>query len=109
MGLKDKKCEPCKGGVASLKGAEINRLLSQLGNGWTVIAEHHLQKEYSFKDFKDALAFVNRVGAIAEADGHHPDVFLTWGKVKITLYTHKANGLTESDFILAAKCDPVYH
>ena len=103
--LKDKTCIPCKGGVPPLKGAEIVQLLRELGNGWQVVDEHHLEKEYRFKNFQQALAFVNRVGAIAEEQGHHPDLFLSWGKVKIVLYTHKIDGLTESDFILAAKSD----
>ena len=107
MPLKDKDCVPCKGGVPRLRGAEITRLLAELGNGWKVIAEHHLEKEYLFKDFKEALAFVNRVGALAEAEGHHPDLLLGWGKVKVTLFTHKSGGLTENDFILAAKCDAI--
>jgi 4a-hydroxytetrahydrobiopterin dehydratase len=79
-------------------------LLAQL-SGWQVVEGHHLEKTYRFDDFAQALAFVNRVGDVAESNGHHPDVYLTWGKVRITLCTHKIDGLTESDFILAAKCD----
>ena len=70
-----------------------------------MVDEHHLSKGYDFKNFVDALAFVNKLGAVAEQEGHHPDIFLTWGKVKVEIYTHKIDGLTESDFILAAKCD----
>ena len=70
-----------------------------------MVAEHHLQKEYKFKDFREALAFTNKVGALAEVQGHHPDIYLTWGKVKLTIWTHKIDGLTESDFVLAAKAD----
>jgi 4a-hydroxytetrahydrobiopterin dehydratase len=103
--LADKKCVPCKGGIPPLKGKDIQDLLGKLPNGWTVKEEHHLEKEYKFPDFKTALAFTNQVGEIAEKEGHHPDIYLSWGKVKITLWTHKINGLTESDFILAAKCD----
>ena len=80
-------------------------LLEKLGGGWTIASEHHLEKEYKFKNFREALDFTNRVGEIAEAQGHHPDIYLAWGKVKITLWTHKIDGLTESDFILAAKAD----
>jgi 4a-hydroxytetrahydrobiopterin dehydratase len=100
--LKDKKCVPCKGGVPPLTPAEIAPLLTQL-SGWTVVENHHLQKEFTFKNFKEALAYVNSVGALAETEGHHPDITLSWGKVVVTLYTHKINGLSESDFILAAK------
>lgn len=103
--LSDKHCIPCKGGTPSLKGEELKELYRQLGNGWQIIRDHHLEKEYTFKNFRDALAYVNRVGEIAEKEGHHPDIVLTWGKVKVTLWTHKIDGLTLSDFILAAKCD----
>lgn len=103
--LAKKRCIPCTKGTPPLKGAELARLHQQLGGGWKVVDEHHLEKEYPFKDFKEALAFVNKVGELAEAEGHHPDVYLSWGKVKILLWTHKINGLSESDFILAAKCD----
>lgn len=105
MGLAEKKCVACQGGVDPLKGQPLQDLLKTLGDGWKVIEEHHLEKEYKFPDFKAALAFTDRVGAVAEQEGHHPDIYLAWGKVKITLWTHKINGLTESDFILAAKCD----
>lgn len=75
------------------------------GNGWTIEREHHLEKEFRFRNFAEALAFVNRVGAMAEAQSHHPDIFLAWGRVRITIWTHKIDGLTESDFVFAAKCD----
>jgi len=104
--LAAKQCVPCRGGVPPLGAEEIARLLSELGpNGWQAIEAHHLEKEYRFADFAQALAFVNRVGAIAEEQGHHPDLYLAWGKVRITIWTHKIDGLTESDFVLAAKCD----
>jgi 4a-hydroxytetrahydrobiopterin dehydratase len=74
---------------------------------WRVVNNHHINRTFAFPDFKTALAFVNRVGAIAEEEGHHPDIFFTWGKAEITTYTHKIDGLTESDFILAAKIDTV--
>jgi 4a-hydroxytetrahydrobiopterin dehydratase len=96
---------PCKGGVPPLKGPALLELQSQLGSGWQVIKEHHLEKEYRFKNFREALAFTNRVGTIAELQGHHPDLELGWGRVKILLWTHKIDGLTESDFIFAAKAD----
>lgn len=103
--LSKKTCIPCKGEVPPLKGASLEELQRQLGQDWKVINEHHLEKEYSFKNFKEALAFTNKVGAIAEEEGHHPDILLSYGKVKIMLWTHKINGLTESDFILAAKIE----
>ena len=102
--LAERECVPCRGGVPPLKGAEIENLRGQL-SGWEVIAEHHLRKEYKFKNFRDTLDFVNRIGELAESQGHHPDISLAWGKVGVTIWTHKINGLTESDFILAAKID----
>lgn len=102
--LASKTCVPCRGGVPPMKGDELNRYLSQV-KGWKAINEHHLTKAFTFPDFKQALAFVNRVGAIAEEQGHHPDILLTWGKAEVTTWTHKIDGLTESDFILAAKID----
>ena len=83
----------------------MQELLAQLGNDWTVMDDHHLYKEFRLKDFVEALAFTNRVGAIAEEQGHHPDILLAWGKVGITIWTHKIDGLTESDFVFAAKCE----
>ena len=103
--LAAKECVPCKGGVPPLAGAELENLQRQLGGGWRVVDGHHLEKEYRFPDFKEALAFVNRVGELAEQQGHHPDIFLTWGKTRLTIWTHKIDGLTESDFVFAAKAD----
>ena len=102
--LAEKTCVPCKGGVPPLKGAELHQFSHQLPN-WNVIDEHHITRTFTFPDFQQALNFVNRVGAVAEEQGHHPDIMLTWGKVQITLWTHKVDGLTESDFIMAAKID----
>lgn len=105
--LSDKKCVPCRTNISPLKGEQLTALYKQLGNGWTVVGEHHLEKEYLFPDFRQALIFTNKVGDIAEEEGHHPDIFLSYGKVKIQLWTHKIDGLSESDFVLAAKCDEV--
>jgi len=102
--LASKICVPCHGGVPPVKGAELDALLRQV-SGWSVVNEHHLTKAYKFPDFRQALAFVNRVGEVAEEQGHHPDIFLAWGKVEITLWTHAIDGLAESDFIMAAKID----
>jgi 4a-hydroxytetrahydrobiopterin dehydratase len=106
-GLASKQCVPCRGGVPALKGQELESLLAMLGDGWKVINEHHLEKNYAFPDFKEAIAFTNRVGDVAEQQGHHPDIYLAWGKVILTIWTHAIDGLTESDFILAAKADQV--
>jgi 4a-hydroxytetrahydrobiopterin dehydratase len=103
-GLADKTCVPCRGGVPPLKGRELQGFL-KLVPEWQAVSEHHLIREFKFPDFAQALAFVNRVGGLAEAQGHHPDILLTWGKAAITLWTHKIDGLTESDFIMAAKID----
>jgi 4a-hydroxytetrahydrobiopterin dehydratase len=103
--LAEKECVACKGGVAPLKGNELNTMKEQLDGGWQVVNEHHLEKEYKFKDFREALGFTNKIGELAEVQGHHPDIFLAWGKVKVTIWTHKIDGLTESDFVLAAKAD----
>jgi len=103
--LAKKNCIPCKGGVPPIKGAKLDDLLEKLKNDWEIIKDHHLQKEYSFKNFKEALNFTIKVGELAENQGHHPDIFLSWGKVKLTIWTHKIDGLTESDFIFAAKAD----
>lgn len=104
-GLANKECAPCKGGTLPLKGAELAALLTELGSGWQVTAENRLEKEYRFKDFRGALEFTNRVGELAETQGHHPDIHLAWGRVRLVIWTHKIGGLTESDFILAARAD----
>jgi len=103
--LAQETCIPCRGGVPPLKGEELDVLQEKLGNGWQIINEHHLEKEYIFADFRQALDFTVKVGEVAENQGHHPDIYLAWGKVKLTIWTHKIDGLTESDFILAAKAD----
>lgn len=104
MNLADKHCVPCRGGVPPLKGTDLARMQAEV-SGWDVVNEHHLTKTYTFPDFRTALDFVNRAGAIAEQEGHHPDLYLSWGKVEVKTWTHKIDGLTESDFILAAKLD----
>ena len=103
--LAEETCIPCRGGVPPLKGEELDALQEKLGNGWQIINEHHLEKEYIFADFRQALDFTVKVGEVAENQDHHPDIYLAWGKVKLTIWTHKIDGLTESDFILAAKAD----
>ena len=105
--LSSKTCVPCSKDISPLKDHQLSELLNQLSNGWQVVEKHHLEKEYLFSDFREALAFTNKIGAVAEQEGHHPDIFLAYGKVKIQLWTHKINGLSESDFVLAAKCDEI--
>ena len=101
--LAERKCVPCKEGTPPLKGGELTKLSGRVGTGWQVVNGHHLEREYKFKNFREALDFTNRVGELAEEVGHHPDIYLAWGKVKLTLWTHKIDGLSESDFIFAAK------
>jgi 4a-hydroxytetrahydrobiopterin dehydratase len=102
--LADRNCVPCRGGIPALKGTDLRKLHDGVSD-WVVVNEHHLNRQFTFPDFKQALDFVNRVGAVAEEEGHHPDILLAWGKAEITLWTHKIDGLTESDFIMAAKID----
>jgi len=104
--LASKHCVPCRGGVPPLTAAQIEPMMRQI-HGWRVVGDHHLAKTYDFEDFAGALAYVNRLGAVAEAEGHHPDIYLAWGRVRVETWTHKIDGLTESDFILAAKADQV--
>ena len=103
--LHKKTCEPCKGGIPPLTNEQIIPLLKQIDPQWNVVDNHHLTKEYTFKNFVDALNFTNKVGDLAESEDHHPDIHLSWGKVIVTIWSHKINGLHENDFIFAAKCD----
>jgi len=102
--LAERQCVPCRGGVPPLKGDELKPLQAQVPN-WRVADEHHLAGVFVFPDFRAALDFVNRVGELAEEQGHHPELLLSWGRVEVKIWTHKIDGLTESDFILAAKID----
>ncbi len=103
--LAESRCVPCQEAVEPLKPGQIQSYQKQLSPEWQVVDNHHLEREYRFKNFRQALEFVNTVGGLAESQGHHPDIYLAWGKVKVTLWTHKINGLHENDFILAAKID----
>lgn len=103
--LAQKECVPCKGGLNRLAGGALEKLATQLPSGWRIVDCHQLEKEFKFDNFREALGFTNRIGELAEAQGHHPDIYLAWGKVKLTIWTHKVDGLTESDFILAAKAN----
>ena len=104
--LADRRCVPCNKGTPALTQAEYEPLLSEVED-WEVIPGHRLARDFRFKDFAQALAFVNRVGELAEAEGHHPDIRLAWGRVGIELWTHAIDGLSEADFVLAAKIDRV--
>ena len=100
--LASKTCVPCRGGTPPLKGEELEGLRQQVSE-WEVIEEHHLRRVFRFKNFREAWGFVNKVGELAEQQGHHPDISFGWGYAEVTVWTHKINGLTESDFIFAAK------
>jgi 4a-hydroxytetrahydrobiopterin dehydratase len=104
-GLANKRCVPCEKGAEPLKGEELDKRRKELDADWQVVDEHHLEREFKFGDFRQALDFVNEVGEIAEEQGHHPDLYLGYGKVKVQLWTHKIDGLHDNDFILAAKID----
>jgi 4a-hydroxytetrahydrobiopterin dehydratase len=103
--LSKRSCVPCRGGVPPLKGAAIASLSRELDSAWRVVGEHHLERHFKLPDFAAALALANRIGAVAEREGHHPDLLVRWGELVVTLWTHKIDGLTESDFVLAAKID----
>jgi 4a-hydroxytetrahydrobiopterin dehydratase len=105
--LADRACVPCRGGMPPLKGEALKDLAARLPD-WEVVEDHHLAKTFLFPNFKTALDFVNRVGEVAEREGHHPDLCLSWGRVDAKIHTHKIDGLSESDFILAAKMDRAF-
>ncbi len=105
--LAEKKCIPCSVGTPPMEEEEINKYQKELKDDWEVVDNHHLEKKLKFKNFMEALDFTNKVGEIAEAEGHHPDIFLAWGKVELTVLTHKIDGLSESDFVFAAKVDEI--
>ena len=105
--LADKTCVPCRGGVPPLEGEELEGLSRQV-LGWEVVGGHHLRREFRFRNFQEALDFVNRVGELAEEQAHHPDIDFGWGRAAITIFTHKIDGLTESDFVLAATVDRLF-
>lgn len=104
--LAEKKCSMCVGATAPMPAAEQEAMLAEVP-GWEIVEAHHLERRYKFKNFKQALAFVNEIGEIAESEMHHPDIYFTWGKVTVQIMTHSVDGLTEADFILAAKINGV--
>ena len=91
-----------------MEADEAQRFLERLDDAWQVVETHHLERDYDFPDFMSALEFTNEIGTIAEEQGHHPDIHLSWGRVGVEIWTHKIDGLTESDFVLAAKFDRAY-
>ena len=103
--FEQQKCVPCEGGIPALDPVQANQYADQLGDDWVLQGSHHIEKEYRFVDFASALRFVNRIGELAESEGHHPDLHIAWGKCRVEVWTHKINGLTRSDFYLAAKAD----
>ena len=105
--LANNTCVPCRGDVPALKGAELNSLHREVPE-WKVVTEHHITRAFTFPDIRKALDFVNRVGEVAEQQGHHPDILLAWGRAEVMLWTHQIDGLTENDFIMAAKIDRLY-
>lgn len=107
ISLINKTCIPCAGGTKPLDRIAIYKLLSEIGGGWDINKSMHLYKEYKFNDFMSPMRFANKVAEIAEAEGHHPNLSISWGMLTVEIWTHKINGLTESDFILAAKIDAI--
>lgn len=103
--LADKSCVPCQGGVPPLSPSEIEPLAKELSGAWSVVENHHLEANFTFPDFAAAIAAANTLGVIAEEQWHHPDLSVAWGRLGVTLWTHKIDGLSEADFVLAAKFD----
>jgi 4a-hydroxytetrahydrobiopterin dehydratase len=104
-GLSDRNCVPCRGGIPPLGAEQVEQLRRQISEEWSVVDGHHLVREVKLKNFRQAMALANRVAEIAEAQGHHPDLLVSWGKLTVTLFTHAINGLHENDFIMAARVD----
>jgi 4a-hydroxytetrahydrobiopterin dehydratase len=102
------ECIPCKGGIPPLEEVAIDYLSGELGDTWSVVNNHHLTRSYEFEGYPLAVEFTNTVAALAEEVNHHPDILLTWGNVRVTIWTHKIDGLTESDFYFAAKVEEAY-
>lgn len=107
--LSKKRCIPCEAGIPPLVPEEVRRLLAKLAPGWGLVEAKKLRKTFKFSDFKSAMSFANTIAQIAETQGHHPDIIISWGKAVVELTTHAIGGLSENDFILAAKIDEVLH
>ncbi len=108
MSLADQKCVPCRGGVSPMERHAAEVLLRELKEGWQLNADGHLECTYMFRNFRQAMALANKVADIAEAEGHHPDLYIAWGQYRVEIWTHKIKGLTESDFYFAAKADRAF-
>jgi 4a-hydroxytetrahydrobiopterin dehydratase len=106
--LRNQKCSACDGSVEPLNASQIKGLFNTLDDDWRVVDEHHLFRAFHFSNFKKALKFTNRVGELAEEEGHHPDILLGWGKAEVSLWTHSVDGLTLNDFILASKISEIW-
>lgn len=106
--LAEQSCKAFNGDETPLRGKALEEMSAKLDDSWRLVEEHHLEKEYEMADFRQALDFTNAVGEIAEEEDHHPDIELGWGRVRLNLRTHKIDGLSENDFILAAKADRVF-
>ena len=107
--LAERECVACTSDDDPLKGDDLNRLYEKIDTDvWDVIDEHHLEGTYEFENFRDALEFTKEVGELAEEEWHHPDIHLSWGEVVIEMWTHKIDGLFETDFIMAARMDRIY-
>jgi len=107
MDLTSKKCVPCEGGTPPLAEDKINEFLSQVDSAWVVFENKKIKRKLKFKDFVEAMAFVNKVADLAEEEGHHPDIHIYWNKVNLDLWTHAIGGLSDNDFIIAAKIDKI--
>ena len=103
--LSQMACVPCRGGVPPLQGAELTAIATRLGGQWQVVDQHHLEKEFRFTNFRQAMDFAVQIGELAESVNHHPDLHVSWGRVRLVVWTHKIGGLSETDFIFAAKVD----
>jgi 4a-hydroxytetrahydrobiopterin dehydratase len=106
--LAARSCKPCRGGTPPLRGAALAALLGELGGGWSAPREQKLEKEFRFRDFAGALAFANRIGALADEQEHHPDLHVAWGRLGVVIWTHTIDGLSDNDFVLAAKIDRLF-
>lgn len=106
-GLASRRCVPCRSGTPPLRGPALEALRAELGGDWQIV-DGHLVKEYRFADFREALDFTNRIGEMAEQQDHHPDIQLAWGRVRLEVWTHTIGGLSESDFVVAARADAIH-
>ena len=108
MGLADQSCVPCRGGVPPMDETRAKEFLRELEDGWRLNTGGHLEREYRLQNFAEAMALANKLADVAEQEGHHPDLYIAWGKCKVEIWTHKIKGLTESDFYFAAKADRAF-